>query len=971
MGEDEVEKEGEEEKEAVEEKNAEMDDEIQRVDGEGFVREFSEGVEEKVQQEDKTPEELRIMRLFDLKDLGGGGDGREGFKFTSVADRAEEWRGEGEDWSRVDGDKLFETEMKVEKYDVRIIEMCLRDLGIQDMNDDEIYMKWGGIGWEQRLEILQKKEISFLESNLKDLVDLQNGGYGGKLGRLVRQALIPANARTTKKARKQGTSQLKQTDNVAVAGMQSGAFSQHSGMSNISGIAAGARNIDQSLEYMDARHLLCDLRARLRRNKVQQMAMEALGKTRRSYIPGQNATTVPIANTEKAPPLVQNRLYAATHTAPPIHHLQQRLSVQSPPSAAVSNQGNAASSGRERVAHAHTVTADVVSDEVGAASAVHEQQPTATIGLVTLKESDRDINGYQAVAARKGRLTLARPTSVQQKVVTDEERALSNAKRSLKFFYNGIELKRPVCLDGNCLWIRATNTPRTLVLKCHSAASAQAWLIRLTQSSDNSSQSSMEKQYTEASRLERVAHMDQATQARIRKLEDSLHHLEHAVTTAQKEHILGSKGVSKYQDPLSAGMVASAAHFSQNMFELRTKSKVQAVAGGDGPVQERKDRIEDLLRLHLNVVTIDLKWKVLETILSLLPTISIIAFVCTALLHDVDLAAVALFGLLLTLGTPWVKIAAARQRVERTHLLGKRMNFNGTVLNKDSTRAFWRLWFGNWVCSILTCGLSRIVSDSDFQEAAWLDQHVLWADGTISTVGIVLAVEYRAPAGEVKCVIAGGVAATAGTVSKGDKLIRVDGHSVESTTVRTHLHGTGWNEGSMGMTSKAVGGSQCSLASVKGNDMLIEPFAMTGDILAFDLVRKKVSFNLFRGQLQLFWSGCWCWLACFLSLGLLEPWVYIKYQRRAHAAQHLHLGGFTFNFSAKVSDYIKNVWIENLAFNVFSLGLWSILGFASARSSAWTDSKVELCEHTDSSHITGTLAALTRLPQGEKPMKRS
>lgn len=190
----------------------------------------------------------------------------------------------------------------MEKYDVRIIEMCLRDLGIQDMNDDEIYMKWGGIGWEQRLEILQKKEISFLESNLKDLVDLQNGGYGGKLGRLVRQALIPANARTTKKARKQGTSQLKQTDNVAVAGMQSGAFSQHSGMSNISGIAAGARNIDQSLEYMDERHLIRDLRARLRRNKVQQMAMEALGETRRSYIPGQNATTVPIAKAGKSPP---------------------------------------------------------------------------------------------------------------------------------------------------------------------------------------------------------------------------------------------------------------------------------------------------------------------------------------------------------------------------------------------------------------------------------------------------------------------------------------------------------------------------------------------------------------------------------------------------------------------------------------------------------------------------------------------
>ena len=84
--------------------------------------------------------------------------------------------------------------------------------------------------------------------------------------------------------------------------------------------------------------------------------------------------------------------------------------------------------------------------------------------------------------------------------------------------------------------------------------------------------------------------------------------------------------------------------------------------------------------------------------------------------------------------------------------------------------------------------------------------------------------------------------------------------------------------------------------------------------------------------------------------------MYIRYLRKAHNMTHLHLGGFTFRFSAKVSDYIKQVWVKNLIFNCLTLGLWSILGFGAARSATWVDSKVELLEHIDSSHITGNLA---------------
>ena len=62
------------------------------------------------------------------------------------------------------------------------------------------------------------------------------------------------------------------------------------------------------------------------------------------------------------------------------------------------------------------------------------------------------------------------------------------------------------------------------------------------------------------------------------------------------------------------------------------------------------------------------------------------------------------------------------------------------------------------------------------------------------------------------------------------------------------MYGTGWIEEAKGMKAKAQGGTTCQLASLKGYDMLIEPFAMTGEILTFDLVRRKATFKLFRGH---------------------------------------------------------------------------------------------------------------------------
>ena len=92
-------------------------------------------------------------------------------------------------------------------------------------------------------------------------------------------------------------------------------------------------------------------------------------------------------------------------------------------------------------------------------------------------------------------------------------------------------------------------------------------------------------------------------------------------------------------------------------------------------------------------------------------------------------------------------------------------------------------------------------------QAEWLDRHIEWADNTKSTLGIVLAVELNTHAkhnaGEIKVVIAGGAAAAAGTVAKGDILLNVDGVRVEAATCLRNLYGTGWNERSAGTKSKA------------------------------------------------------------------------------------------------------------------------------------------------------------------------
>ena len=153
------------------------------------------------------------------------------------------------------------------------------------------------------------------------------------------------------------------------------------------------------------------------------------------------------------------------------------------------------------------------------------------------------------------------------------------------------------------------------------------------------------------------------------------------------------------------------------------RKREEAIAQGHRAVFTSKS-LERQLRLHLNRVRPNLVLLFLEQVLQIWPTICVSGFVVTVWFFGIGPAMPCFIGILFSLPLPWVKVAIARQQVERTHLLGKKMRFTGMVFNKkDPSKAFWSLWIWNWLKAILTCGLSRIVSDSGGLAAspnAWL-----------------------------------------------------------------------------------------------------------------------------------------------------------------------------------------------------------------------------------------------------------
>lgn len=354
-----------------------------------------------------------------------------------------------------------------------------------------------------------------------------------------------------------------------------------------------------------------------------------------------------------------------------------------------------------------------------------------------------------------------------------------------KLFYDGIELRTPATFVKNCIWVRATTNFRSIVVQCGSAKSRTSWLTALQQASDMLSGEMLEKQFTEAERLYRISLIDKATEARVAKLETTIYNLDAAVSVAQREARLGSRGVSRFeQDPhTTAGLVASASYFSKGMFELKTKTQLENAALNIAPVFQHKEKQEPL-RLFLNTAKADTLWRFLDMMLSVLPVLSSISSLIVMLVFKLPAEQVlggVVLGVLITLYRPWVKLKVAEQTLQRTHILGKSLKFTAKVFDKKHPEnAFWKLWFYNWCWAVVSFGVSRFISDADFKEAEWLDEHVFWEDHTISSLGLVLAVDYRPdaePPGQVKCVIAGGAAAEAGTVAKDDVIIRVDGHT--------------------------------------------------------------------------------------------------------------------------------------------------------------------------------------------------
>eukprot|EP00960_Hanusia_phi_P035855 751991-Hanusia_phi.AAC.2 len=88
---------------------------------------------------------------------------------------------------------------------------------------------------------------------------------------------------------------------------------------------------------------------------------------------------------------------------------------------------------------------------------------------------------------------------------------------------------------------------------------------------------------------------------------------------------------------------------------------------------------------------------------------------------------------------PWVKVAIARQRIGRSLWLNKKPKFVGRSGLREGE--YGRLWLKNFVLFVITLGLHRVCSDAGFKEAQWFDDNIRWADNSISTLGLILAVD--------------------------------------------------------------------------------------------------------------------------------------------------------------------------------------------------------------------------------------
>jgi hypothetical protein len=167
-------------------------------------------------------------------------------------------------------------EIKVDQYDPRIRQNVERDLieaasldhPPQFLSVKMVKAKWATIDAAERLRMLQAKDLSEVQRLLTELDQILNKtGYGGRTGRLVRQALVSAGSRTAKKAAGRHLTKVsKISERKEKENKKEGEEVE---------LEEQAESEDEDLEVMEERMLVKDVRARLRRLQVHRMLKHA------------------------------------------------------------------------------------------------------------------------------------------------------------------------------------------------------------------------------------------------------------------------------------------------------------------------------------------------------------------------------------------------------------------------------------------------------------------------------------------------------------------------------------------------------------------------------------------------------------------------------------------------------------------------------------------------------------------------
>ncbi|EKX51451.1 hypothetical protein GUITHDRAFT_134381 [Guillardia theta CCMP2712] len=515
---------------------------------------------------------------------------------------------------------------------------------------------------------------------------------------------------------------------------------------------------------------------------------------------------------------------------------------------------------------------------------------------------------------------------------------------SLSTYFDG----RPVVFEPYAIWIRGTVDARSIVVLADTEEEARTWELTLKNAAYNNFIRTLEIANNQAVELERLCTIDQKKEIRSRHLEQASLDLQHAIHDKHLQNVLGSKKLTQKlmsrDGTVTQGVAASTSYFNERIFELQVEKKSKS-----SKLPTFADRTM-LLKFHHNAVRQDIVLTVSNLVVEIFPPAGLITLIVLLLTKETLSGYLMILSSLPLLFKPWVKVAIARQRIERSLWLNKQPKFKGRSGLREGE--FGRLWLKNFILFITTLGLHRVCSDAAFKEAQWFDENICWADNSVSTLGLILAVDEdpdveSSKSCEVKYIVEGGSAAESGQLLVGDVIVRVDGRTADKTSVQRALTGASAVGGGRNMTRRRNGrvdnddeeaGTSAMLDVLKSREMLIPPYTSQGEAV----------FNVYRGECDLSYERYLVAILSVCTVGLLEPWLFIRFMRKVHLPENMHLGGYNVKFKGSVTEYTMQVWFFNAGeeverraeasdvaaqgMNLLTFCLWSLLGFARHKS---------------------------------------